>query len=150
MHALGLPIGPWAWMDLRQLKQAICSPSSRMHQTIKKYSLVQWNWFSVVTRCTWVSCINDVREPISLHQAVVYITYIEFQTNECVSDDKETRLIQNRVQYWRWIWSRSSNRLGNNNNCTRFCIDLLLVSFVIWDALVGLKFNKVCNHESAQ
>ena len=22
--------------------------------------------------------------------------------------------------------------------------------FVIWDALVGLKFNKVCSHESAQ
>ena len=34
------------------------------------YSLVQWNCFSLVSGCTWVSCINDVREPISLHQAV--------------------------------------------------------------------------------
>ena len=34
------------------------------------YSLVQWNWFSAVTGCTWVTCISDVREPISLHQAV--------------------------------------------------------------------------------
>ena len=25
---------------------------------------------SVVTGCTWVTCISDVREPISLHQAV--------------------------------------------------------------------------------
>ena len=25
------------------------------------YSLVQWNWFSVVTGCTWVTCISDVR-----------------------------------------------------------------------------------------
>ena len=33
-------------------------------------SLVQWNWFSVVTGCTWVTGISDVREPISLHQAV--------------------------------------------------------------------------------
>ena len=28
------------------------------------YSVVQWNWFSVVTGCTWVACISDVREPI--------------------------------------------------------------------------------------
>ena len=34
------------------------------------YSLVQWNWFSVVTGCTWVTCISDVREPTSLHHAV--------------------------------------------------------------------------------
>ena len=34
------------------------------------YSLVQWNWFSGVIKCTWVTCISDVREPISLHQAV--------------------------------------------------------------------------------
>ena len=34
------------------------------------YSLVQWNWFSVVTGCTWVACISDMRKPISLHQAV--------------------------------------------------------------------------------
>ena len=31
---------------------------------------MQWNWFSVVTGCTWVTCISDIREPISLHQAV--------------------------------------------------------------------------------
>ena len=41
------------------------------------YSLVQWKWFSVVTRCTWVTCMSDVREPISLHQAVH--TAIQYQ-----------------------------------------------------------------------
>ena len=35
-----------------------------------KYSPVQWNWFLVVSGCIWVTCISDVREPISLHQAV--------------------------------------------------------------------------------
>ena len=41
------------------------------------YSLVQWNWFSDVTGCTWVICIHcDVREPISLHQAV----HVQVQT----------------------------------------------------------------------
>ena len=39
-------------------------------QSWTPYSLVQWNWFSVVTRCTWVTCISDVTGPISLHQAV--------------------------------------------------------------------------------
>ena len=35
------------------------------------HSLVQWNRFSDVTRCTWITFISDVREPISLHQAVL-------------------------------------------------------------------------------
>ena len=43
-----------------------------MHCNIWLYSLVQWNWFPAVTGCTWVTCISDVREPISLHQAVQY------------------------------------------------------------------------------
>ena len=34
----------------------------------KGYSLVQWNWFSGVTGCTWIS--SYAREPISLHQTV--------------------------------------------------------------------------------
>ena len=33
-----------------------------------KYGLMQWNWFS---GCTWVTCMSDVREAISLHQAVL-------------------------------------------------------------------------------
>ena len=41
---------------------------------VSMYSLVQWNWLSAVTECTWVACIqsrsSDVREPISLHQSV--------------------------------------------------------------------------------
>ena len=39
------------------------------------YSLVQWNWFSVVTGCTWIARISDVREPISLCQAVHTTTF---------------------------------------------------------------------------
>ena len=35
---------------------------------------MQWNWFSVVTGCTWFTYISDVREPISLHQTVFAIT----------------------------------------------------------------------------
>ena len=33
-----------------------------------QHSLLQWNWFYDVTGCTWYS--SDVREPISLHQAL--------------------------------------------------------------------------------
>ena len=40
---------------------------------MRVHSLVQWNWFSVVTGCTWVTCISDVREPISLHQSVLFV-----------------------------------------------------------------------------
>ena len=29
-------------------------------------------WFSVVTGCTWVTWINDVREPISLHRTRLF------------------------------------------------------------------------------
>ena len=39
------------------------------HLVCYQYSLAQWNWFSVVTGCTWHVSISDVREPISLHQA---------------------------------------------------------------------------------
>ena len=50
-------------------------PSALHHQVdeyryMQIYSLMQWNWFFVVTGCTWVTCIGDVRGPISLHQAV--------------------------------------------------------------------------------
>ena len=49
---------------------------------ILKYSLVQRNWFSVVAGCTWVTCISDVREPISLHQAVCMV---KLMWSACVS-----------------------------------------------------------------
>ena len=35
-----------------------------------QYILVQWNWFSDVSGCMNSGASNDVREPISLHQAV--------------------------------------------------------------------------------
>ena len=38
------------------------------------YSLVQWNWFSAVTGCTWVTWSSDVREPISQQQSVYACT----------------------------------------------------------------------------
>ena len=34
------------------------------------YSLVQWNWFSEITGCTWVRSSSDIKKPILLHQAV--------------------------------------------------------------------------------
>ena len=48
------------------------------------YSLVQWNWFSVVTESTWVTCTSDVREPISLHHAVH--TYIYKRCRQLLAD----------------------------------------------------------------
>ena len=46
-------------------------------------SLVEWNLFSVVPGCTRVTCISDIREPISLHQAVLllYLPSFERQIN---------------------------------------------------------------------
>ena len=50
--------------------QLSCNAKREVRVLFFKYSLVQWNWFSVVTECSWVTCISDVRGPISLHQAV--------------------------------------------------------------------------------
>ena len=44
--------------------------SQRTPFSVFTCSLAQWNWFSVVAGCTWVTCISEVREPISLHQDV--------------------------------------------------------------------------------
>ena len=56
--------------------------------------------------------------------------FIEFQTNECVSDDKETinKSMQNRVE-------------RGNNNSTLFCIDLLTVS--LWPETHSLVWNSI-------
>ena len=50
---------------------------------ITVYSVVQWNWSSVVTGCTWVTCISDIREPISLYQAVHAIQVQLTDTTAC-------------------------------------------------------------------
>ena len=50
--------------------------SSVLRLLVCTYSLVQWNWFSVVTGCTWVTCISDVRGPISLHHWAVHLLCI--------------------------------------------------------------------------
>ena len=66
----------------------------------KWYSLVQWNWFSVVTGCTWVTCITDVREPISLHQAVDTVQTVSASKSEGV---------------WSWV---ARNRRGRTQGKT--------------------------------
>ena len=43
------------------------------------YSLVQWNWFSEVTEACTSGASSDVREPISLHQAV-HVEMINLQS----------------------------------------------------------------------
>ena len=48
------------------------------NSTLRPYSLVQWNWLFLVTGCTWVTCISDVRGPISLHQTeIVFVSHIK-------------------------------------------------------------------------
>ena len=90
---------------------------------------------------------TDTTLPLCFSKRILLCTlmttdFIEFQTNECFSNLKETinKSIQTRVellllprrfevllhgQYWRW--SGTLKRLGNNNSA-RFCIDLLMVS----------------------
>ena len=89
----------WRWdpYDLYALTAMTCN----------MYSLVQVNWFSVVTGCTWVTCISDVREPISLHQAVCYTHRPYFP----------------RPRKYRWLFSeptywprRSRGQYGEGNN----------------------------------
>ena len=43
---------------------------TQMYDQIETYSLVHWNWFSDVTDACNSGASSDVREPISLHQAV--------------------------------------------------------------------------------
>ena len=57
------------------------NPSGRfLARVVVQYSLMQWNWFSDVTGCTWITCISDVREPTSLHQAVVSTSVLSLRS----------------------------------------------------------------------
>ena len=58
----------------RILKQNIFNDQS---ETKKMYCLVQWNWFSDVTGCTWVTCIKwrqrtDFTAPCCIKMYIVY------------------------------------------------------------------------------
>ena len=48
-------------------------PALHVHWCLCYHSLVQWNWLSGVTECTWISwnASIDVTQPILLHQAVL-------------------------------------------------------------------------------
>ena len=51
----------WCTLSLQKLPLCPLDPartSSFSRVTPLVYSLVQWNWFSMVTGCTWVTCIQ--------------------------------------------------------------------------------------------
>ena len=83
------------------------------------HSLVQWNWFSVVhwTGCTWVTCISDVREPISLHQAVY--AYPSWQTMECLPGK-----LTNSLLFTRWKVKLSIRKIDCQTNKNGFLMEL--------------------------
>ena len=87
---------------------------------------MQWNWYSVVTGCTWFTCISDVREPISLHQTVdqcplaTHRCGIAHQTNS--SEELSFRI------YWmfdKWARLRTQRDLDNigTNHSLCMCFD---------------------------
>ena len=51
------------------------------HQT--KYSLVQWNWFSAVTGCTWLTCIQRINFTAPGCTQVVYCVLLLKLSCQC-------------------------------------------------------------------
>ena len=70
---------------------------------------------------------------------------IEFQTKECVSDQKETnnRSIQNRVELFPTCFEVLYSKLS-----ARFCIDLLMVS--LWSETNSLVWSSIKSVENSQ
>ena len=49
----------WYWLSLYWLMLTLAHWPKRFWCIMSSmYSLVQWNWFSDITECTWVTCIH--------------------------------------------------------------------------------------------
>ena len=82
-----------------------------------KYSLVQWNWSSVVTGCTWVTCISDVREPISLHQAVFVLLITKNKAEKFVAQWKVCQKSSQREVPGRMRTKHQNHKVSSSLRC---------------------------------